>query len=394
MRKLAKILSVLLLCCNTAIVQGQQRTINKQTFDNLVDYVNCKYTAVYIETLRKGDTTKNDIKQYNKNIKKQLADCSYEAPVPFDTLSDLLKKKGWKDTEKGLSQKINEKKNKFKGNEMDFDEAMKLLYLDSTEVDKKITDKISDSAINNIINDIKQKMKSKEPNQETKPNQTPDTATSPQKSIKDLDGFWLWLVSIASNIVCIAGFLFHYFSRKLKKVRAKPVYKDERPAVDVASIINEPKDNPVFINNLSKQILDNVLNNPALLNALVNALVDKVASEMEKRRTWISLKPPVVEPDRQKYLRGKSGDTFGQTSDNPSGCYFKLVNENNGMAEFEYCGTLEEARNNFNSIFDNVCETEGNVNTATSVTILTPPGRLQKQNDKWKVTQKAKIRFS
>jgi hypothetical protein len=96
--------------------------------------------------------------------------------------------------------------------------------------------------------------------------------------------------------------------------------------------------------------------------------------------------PPLI------YLKAREGKKFNRVEDSQHGSSFKLVNENGDSAEFEYCATIADARARFNSIFDEVSETEGNVNTAQKVR-TTARGKLKLIDGKWEVTTPAKIKF-
>ena len=94
-----------------------------------------------------------------------------------------------------------------------------------------------------------------------------------------------------------------------------------------------------------------------------------------------------------KYLKGRSGNTFSRVVDIlEDNCFYKLVNEKDGTAEFEYCGTVEDARSQFNAIFDYVCDTEGSAQFAKSVKTL-KQGKVKFSDGKWEVIEKTKIKF-
>lgn len=94
-----------------------------------------------------------------------------------------------------------------------------------------------------------------------------------------------------------------------------------------------------------------------------------------------------------KYLKTAKDGVFNNTYDTPAGCYYELFNINGNQADFKFYGDSTEAIANKNAVFDNVCESSGISTTAKKV-ISDEPGILTSLSDgKWKVTQKAKIRF-
>lgn len=50
-----------------------------------------------------------------------------------------------------------------------------------------------------------------------------------------------------------------------------------------------------------------------------------------------------VRTSSPKYLKGKSGNKFNIVDSSPDGSFFKIINENNNFAEFEFSGIQEEA---------------------------------------------------
>jgi hypothetical protein len=87
--------------------------IDRETFEKMVDYFNCKCTVAYIETFREDKGEEKNIQKYDKYIKPILNDCFIDAPKKFNEFSLLLKQHGWSGTEKKLSQKIDKLKDSF-----------------------------------------------------------------------------------------------------------------------------------------------------------------------------------------------------------------------------------------------------------------------------------------
>jgi len=199
---------------------------------------------------------------------------------------------------------------------------------------------------------------------------------------------WLWiaLIAIWFFLIVLLTFFFKEYvknnTRKNKLMKRKLMQKDESP-ITASKLFNRTNDTQMFEDKIQS------------LERKLGDLQEKV-NKFEKKRDGIFLENNETDKTNKtvKYLKGKSGNAFSIVSDTPDGCFFKLVNEKEDTAEFEYCGTLDNARSQFNSIFDNVCETFGSVHNAKTVKTI-QKGKIKFIDSKWEVlpNNKAKIKF-
>jgi hypothetical protein len=375
MRKTALIISMVFLYCTVVFAQK----IDKATFEKWVDYANCKYTVAYIETFRNDVRERCNFEKYDRNVKEKLTDCTFENPVTFADLSTLLKNNGWEETENKLSAKINDKKQQFQGNEMDAAAAIGLLKLEGNFAT------ILQTAVNDLQHELTGRYRQQTPQKEKPPVQQQITTeiTKENPSIEHSHK-WLWIALIATWI-CLVVLLTFFLKEYIKKItgKSKRIKKKDENPIAVPKQVNSSNNTPMFedkIQSLEKKLGD---------------LQEKV-NNLDKKKDGGSSGGDDIDKTNKtvKYLKGKSGNAFSIVSDTPDGCFFKLVNEKDDTAEFEYCGTIEDARSQFNSIFDNVCETIGSVHNAKSVKTI-QRGKIKFIDGKWEVlpNNKARIKF-
>jgi|GEM_PF-2077261 len=206
---------------------------------------------------------------------------------------------------------------------------------------------------------------------------------------------WFWVVSFSIVLIIlivlliwIMFFLKEYVKKTVeesKRLENKFVLKkDYSPTSPLVAVTDEP------ITNKVENTIDRLLKNDDFINSIAKKIKEGlVLSDNEKL-----VDNGNTQIQTPQFLKGKSGHTFSNTSDTPDGSFFKLINEKDGIAEFEYCGTIEDARSQFNAIFDNVCDTEGSVHNAKTVRTA-KRGKIKFINDKWEVSpeNKAKIKF-
>jgi hypothetical protein len=206
---------------------------------------------------------------------------------------------------------------------------------------------------------------------------------------------WRWVVlfSIVSIIlivliVWILFFLKEYIKRVVnesKRFENKFVLKND-DSNNLQPNFSPDKSNT---NNI-KNTIEGLLKDESFISAIDQKVNEKLMLSENAKRV-------IGDNDTTKlqitqYLKGKSGHAFSNTSDIPDGSFFKLTNEKDGTAEFEYCGTIEDARSQFNAIFDNVSDTEGSAQNAKIVKTV-KRGKIKFVDEKWEVTEKTKIKF-
>ena len=92
-----------------------------------------------------------------------------------------------------------------------------------------------------------------------------------------------------------------------------------------------------------------------------------------------------------KYLKGKSGNKFKIITDYKDYDTFYCIDRKDNEGTFKFCGNVEKAIENFNAIFDSVCDYEGDSRDAKTITNI-EPGCVIFSDGYWLVTKKAKIK--
>jgi len=112
-----------------------------------------------------------------------------------------------------------------------------------------------------------------------------------------------------------------------------------------------------------------------------------IQDHQEKIKETVEQSKPVT-----KYLKGKSGKIFTRVEHNPDNSFFKLYNETDDTALFEFCGNETEAlaKRIFN---EDICKIiSGNYQNARSV-ITSKPGKIRRIGEQWVVTEPIQIKL-
>lgn len=95
--------------------------------------------------------------------------------------------------------------------------------------------------------------------------------------------------------------------------------------------------------------------------------------------------------NKTKYLKGKTGDKFKREVDSKDEDTFYSLEKSGNIGSFKFCGNQENAIGNFNAVFDNICEYEGDPTRATKINHV-ESGQVELIDGCWVVTKKAKIK--
>jgi len=371
MRKLILIFGTIILCSISTFAEK----IDKTTFNKLVDYANCKYTAAYIEIQRQTQEAKgtNDIKLYDKNVKLILENATIEKSPTFEELKELLENNDWKGTFNNLTSKVNDRKTKFT-DEMSNSQLIELLKLDGD-----FATKLKD-VINNLQSELKGKFKDKEPAIQPTDTVKISKPTEEKQPIKDASHSLLWLAIGLEFIIILA---FAYFLYRLRNRCAKS-----------KNTILEGNGNSGNVEMFDTKIQQ--------LERRLGELTQTVNELQKKLDEYINDNGNIggntrgstgAANENIKYLKGKSGNTFSRIEDSPEGANW-CMREIKREWRLEYCGTIETARANFSAIFDNVSKKTGDVQTARKVeTAERGILKFDKDNNNWEVTTPAEIKF-
>lgn len=375
MKRITVIVNLLFLFGTTGLAQNK---IDKVAYDHWVDYANCRYTAAYIETLRNDPKEQVSIKNYDDQIRKKIEQCTYENSMPFKDLSELLKKNGWTVTEKNISEKINEKKQQFQGNEMDVAEVIDLLKLDGNLATKLQT------SVDGLVKEVKEKYKpvTPVPGSESGQTPTPEAATSSNEHSHSL----LWLVLSANWLVLTLWlFMFRKKGEKPKESDREKIITTvlESQRIEARFVLREHYKAPEGISDLNDKIES--------LKTEIKGLQDKISNNEKKNITGEKVSGANTETDSSKYYKFKNGKVLIEEVSGIEGASFKVFNINGNEAEFAYCGGVVNQ-----DFFTDVCSFGNNPSDVPNKTkiITTAPGAVKKDsNNRWEVTEKAVIKF-
>jgi TolA-binding protein len=343
---------------------------------------------------------------YEKTVKPELQKATLDDlnKVPnYDKIKSLFPK-GSNDIVLQLAEKINERKSKYSGSS---DNTSLFESLGTTGWKNIDLTKTATTIQNRISTKFNTEQKLKQiSEQEVVKTQTIQTSTQVdelqtkivelqqqynnlknnskivniQSSVKTLRGFVFALfLALVFIIVALLFFYFRIFRKKVVNI----VKNSDRIKQYISGMLgtqtNVDGNVTMFEDKLQK--LERQFGE---LQEKVNELVKKVDELIRNLDVGVGTGNHEV-----KYLKGKSGKTFSRIESSPEGANWCLKGDTN---QFEYCGTLEAARSNYNAIFDNVSETTGNVQNAKGVETK-EKGTVKVIDNIWEVTTPAKIKF-
>lgn len=140
------------------------------------------------------------------------------------------------------------------------------------------------------------------------------------------------------------------------------------------------------INNLRESKLN--LANKKVTDSTILREQNKYISEKNTDKDKVETKGDNKEI---KYLKGKSGNKFMFLADTKDDETFYCIEKHENIGKFEFCGNEDKAFGNFNAIFDNACDYEGDPRDAKKI-INIEQGQVDLINEVWEVTKKAKIK--
>jgi tRNA U38,U39,U40 pseudouridine synthase TruA len=347
--------------------------IDKVTYEKLVDYVNCRYTAAYIERFRNNPTEQPNIRKFDSNIKDKLNQCKLEAPILFGELSQLLKDNGWSKTEKEFSSKINDKKKQYEANS-NCEQLISGLIIDG---------KVA-KGLENIINDLQNELKEKYCKQiEYITSEPVQQQTQTYQNEKSSDT-WLMIAIIAIGVILllVVVFLIFFLREYIKRVAES----SQRLEMKFASsnhlheqINHTPNERE--ISDIKRRLQD-----------INNKLLPQQQSIKERESQAHQPNPP-IKPPVTKYPRAIISNGFrDDLSDIQGDSYFEFFEIQGDNARYNFCGNnIDRAKANKIEI-EEVCEISGSAFNAHEIRNI-ENGSAVLRNGKWEVTKKAKIKF-
>ncbi|MDR1884542.1 MAG: hypothetical protein LBR26_17475 [Prevotella sp.] len=131
----------------------------------------------------------------------------------------------------------------------------------------------------------------------------------------------------------------------------------------------------------------------------INLIVGRVLERLNEKETKPSSQSSgsnssfIPSKTVYKYLKGKTGKIFSRVENTPDDSFFRLSNENEDTAEFEFSGNEEEAiaRRIFR---EDICVIlSGSYQNARSVKMITP-GKAKRIGEQWSVIEPIKIKLT
>ncbi|MBN1330960.1 MAG: hypothetical protein JXA54_15925 [Candidatus Heimdallarchaeota archaeon] len=374
--KIIFVLTTLLSCSTVAFAQI---SIDKDIFDRLVDYVNCKYTSAYFENIREDPQFEKPLKIYDEKIKNEIDNVSINNPLSSDDLFNLLIKNEITNTANLLTKKIAGRKNAFDAklsNQQLIDYILKINDLSETFQNKlEYTKSVLQVELLDIYTSAKPAEKI------TNPTSIPTNQHS---------HLLLWII-IGLQGALITTFIIFYLSSFRNKV--------------VSFVLGSQRIKHFIIdqNNLSNNFKYTIPSSQPISEKEVNRIVELVTQRVTKnfeikqqekiKQNEITSEVNQVTISNIRYLKQRNGNIFNQVSTIPEGCYFELYDILDNIAKFKFSGNENYAINNKNEVFDDVCDVSGSSFNAKRVQ-HEESGEVALQADgKWKVIKKAKIKF-
>jgi hypothetical protein len=356
-----------------------QKTIDEEDFKHLVDYANSKYVMTFIE---KYDANKSDyIKNtYEKKVKPELVKSTLDSLgniISSQTIIQLLQNNA---PAQELAKKIEERKLKY----ADFSDNVSLINSLRAKSWKDID--LSTVAAN-IQNEILKKYNigqyenlNDTTNQDeiSKKNSHNFPSIEKYERLKnEIDRLKQIALGVLALLVIVLIFIFKTLKGRESIIKivleSKRINKKFSPKTDIPNT-NYPK--PY-----------------TLTDEDINIIVDKVLeclklNEEEKKQKQLGTQPKTT----FKYLKGKTGKTFGRAENTPEDSFFRITTENGDTAYFEFFGSEEEAI--AKRIFhEDICELSGNYLNARFVKMITP-GTVERNEEQWSVTERIKIKLT
>lgn len=356
----------------------KQKIIINKGFDKLMDYPNCKYIQAFIE---KNDASKPYFENYYlEKVKLELVKIdlgSFQKIPKYERIKELL-------SNNTLTLRLAKKNNERKLQYDEFQVNESLLHSliisgwDNIDFNKTVT---------NIQNKILAKYSSVQGKNNIKFFENYFfLAKTMQKAPKDEES---QLKSLKIHLYCGLGVLlllvFAIVVFLIILTSRKNIIKHVLNSQRVAEKFN------LYSNGYFEPY--------KLTEADINLIVDRVLeckrlNEIENQKKYIESKNKKVESTKvsYKYLKGKTGKIFSRAENSSENSFFRLFDEHDDYALFEFNGDEVEAI--ANRIFsDDICNIiYGGYQNAQRV-ITDKPGKVKRIDDQWEVIELIQIKL-
>lgn len=428
-----KILTSLLIIISL-LSYGQSNDDNRTPFDKAVDYCNCKVVIAYTKSfVEKNPDKPKENEGYNVLIKNTNG-CDKDNPIKFLKLSELLNKNSFENCNQNISNKmfklLTEKKNILKDSSSQhiIEQIMGCVYL---KTQYSIFDNYKDypTEINNIRNDLQKDLKYilesnkqiekisaqnentqltnlKQQAEEQKNNQQIKSDTIEEKLVFSSVQMTFAFIIVLLLIIAIYILNKSEISSNFDSIRR---HRDEIENLKNQNNNFSPK--PTFDNQLDKKVreLENTITQLTFKLSSLEEKMTKSFTENISLNNNVKNNSIVEEYDVKKqseitetvfYLSAPSNEgIFSNPLNKPnSDIFYKLIisSSNSSTATFEFFNSESAIREavSFPEIVLNIaCESLNSVNRKSKSIKTVDRGMLVKQNDKWVIKDKAKIRY-
>lgn len=372
---------------------------NQESWNGLVDYVNCRYVKAYIDDYAKSHQGE-DVRLYKENVKRRLEEVGNLGvennvftltgkPLQYEELSQLLIANKWS----GVNEKLASVIEKRKKDVANFDKLISISEF-SEELQKSLKSchaeltEVFPTSTNGMQTTLKkvEKLQSEVDNLNSQLNEQ-KSQTMKNKSNAT---FWMWLSIVFIILFVLAAACFAYFH----------FFKDKKEIERLRNNNEELHEDNRKLQLKSQRLQELESVNKVLEIQLKKATEPSSQETVKPKENVIEVKEapkPVVEPQPKEEVRYfqypnanlEVSQLYPAESPN---FYYKAIMLSDDKAKFEFCGKSEKAINNSDSYLANACEFQTIPNNVSQV-ITDEPGIISMQSGIWKVEKKAKVRF-
>lgn len=373
MNRILMIISVFILSNSSGFAKGKIDSID---FYNMLDYVNCRYANACIKVNEKGtiNEIKNVLSQYN-----------FDNHISSDSLYSLLNKDS---STIIIAELIKTRKKNLRFYKAENKKSYEIIeYLTNVKDDFK--GKVNADLIGKINNELLTEYPDKD------------------RSIRDNVGEYLSIIVDGLQWLIILFLLFLYVKPRLTK-RSKKIKEGDFSGKDkefrefvIKQVLSSDRIANKFNFSETRMFEDKLQNLDRRIGQLQTEISEFKQQKLQSSKT--DFNPLLVQheqkvmlkedlkPDKQ-FLTDKSGKTFRRITENSTNCFFEVLEIKNETASFRFSGDAKVAIDNYNAVFDEVCDTEGLLTNARFIQHIAN-GTVKKVNDKWEVIKPAKIKF-
>lgn len=250
-------------------------------------------------------------------------------------------------------------------------------FLYSITYGQEIEQKNQSASTENIENEKSQKVV----NQSQEEPQNNDN-----EKIKNRDSIRILDIIILSLLILVLVIRFWPFDFNFN-------YKENLREYIIEQVLESRRVEDKFSN---KEKNKSILTKPYTLTEKdINEIADKVLkykrlSESDSKE--INVENNVGSNNSYRYLKGKSGNIFNRAEYSPNNSFFRLINETEETAQFEFFGDQAEAiaKRIFSEDISNIVS--GNYQSAQSVLTI-KPGIIRRLGEQWAVIQPIQIKL-